>query len=203
VLAKLLSLVRGINPQDETEALLATQMAAIHHATMVAAQRLQMVDNIPQQDSASNMLNKLARTFTAQVETLKNYRSSGEQHIRVQHQHVTVNDGGQAIVAGQIKQGGRGVSQKTDANLMNLVQLMNEAPRCSATSKRTGCRCRAPALRSKAVCRFHGGRAGAPKGTANGAWRHGGRSDEAIAMRRQFAELARKARATIARLGRR
>jgi len=41
------------------------------------------------------------------------------------------------------------------------IALMQEAPRCSATSKLTGCRCRAPALAGKTVCRFHGGRAGA------------------------------------------
>ena len=35
------------------------------------------VETIPQQDSASNMLNKLARTFAAQVEALKKYRSTG------------------------------------------------------------------------------------------------------------------------------
>jgi hypothetical protein len=49
------------------------------------------------------MLNKLARTFAAQVEALKRYRSNGEQSIRVQH--VTVNDGGQAIV-GDVQAGG-------------------------------------------------------------------------------------------------
>ena len=101
----MLSLVRGINPKDEMEALLAAQMAAIHNATMVAARRLSHVETIPQQDSASNMLNKLARTFAAQVEALKRYRSAGEQTIKVQH--VTVNDGGQAIV-GNVSQGGGG-----------------------------------------------------------------------------------------------
>jgi hypothetical protein len=104
----MLSLVRGINPNDETEALLAAQMAAIHTATMVAARRLANVDTIPQQDSASNMLNKLARTFAAQVEALKKYRSAGEQTIKVQH--VTVNDGGQAIV-GDVRQGGGGTAK--------------------------------------------------------------------------------------------
>jgi hypothetical protein len=49
------------------------------------------------------MLNKLARTFATQVEALKKYRSAGEQTIKVQH--VTVNDGGQAIV-GQHQAGG-------------------------------------------------------------------------------------------------
>ena len=104
----MLSLVRGINPRDETEALLACQMAAIHNATLVAASRLNRVENIPQQDSASNMLNKLARTFASQVEALKKYRSAGEQTIKVQH--VTVNDGGQAIV-GNVSQGGGGTDK--------------------------------------------------------------------------------------------
>jgi hypothetical protein len=34
---------------------------------------------IPQQDSAVRAFNKLARTFAAQVETLKRYRGGGEQ----------------------------------------------------------------------------------------------------------------------------
>jgi len=51
------------------------------------------------------MFNKLARTFAAQVEALKKHRSSGEQTIKVEH--VTVSDGGQAIV-GIIHPGGGG-----------------------------------------------------------------------------------------------
>jgi hypothetical protein len=47
-----------------------------------------------QQDSAERAFNKLARTFAAQVEALKRYRSGGEQTVRVEH--VTVNEGGQA-----------------------------------------------------------------------------------------------------------
>ena len=104
----MLCLVRGLNPRDETEALLACQMAAIHNATMVAASRLNRVETVPQQDSASNMLNKLARTFASQVEALKKYRSAGEQTIKVQH--VTVNDGGQAIV-GNVSRGGGGTDK--------------------------------------------------------------------------------------------
>jgi len=104
----MLSVVAGINPSDETEALLAAQMAAIHNATMAAARRLNLVETIAQQDSASNMLNKLARTFASQVEALKKYRSGGEQTIKVQH--VTVNEGGQAIV-GNVSQGGGGAGK--------------------------------------------------------------------------------------------
>jgi hypothetical protein len=49
----------------------------------------------------------------------------------------------------------------------------HKALRCTATSKRTGQRCKAPAVRGWQVCRFHGARGGAPKGKANGAWKHG------------------------------
>ena len=58
--------------------------------------RLACVESIPQQDSAQNAFNKLARTFAAQVAALKGYRSKGEQKMTVQHVHVA--EGGQAIV---------------------------------------------------------------------------------------------------------
>ena len=57
--------------------MLAAQMAAVHLATMTFARRLAHVDNIPQQDSASNAFNKLARTFALQLEALKRYRTGG------------------------------------------------------------------------------------------------------------------------------
>ena len=92
----LLSVVRGVKPRDELEAMLAIQMAAIHQATMMMARRLNHVDTIPQQDAAERALNKLARTYSMQMETLKRYRSKGQQVVRVER--VTVHDGGQAIV---------------------------------------------------------------------------------------------------------
>ena len=107
----MLSVVKGIEPQDEVEALLATQMAAVHMATMTFARRLVHVENIPQQDSAEKAFNKLARTFTAQVEALKRYRTGGEQKVTVQH--VTVNEGGQAVVGNVNRSiGGRGAKKK-------------------------------------------------------------------------------------------
>jgi hypothetical protein len=92
----MLAVVKGIEPRDQIEAMLATQMAAVHNATMTFARRLAHVDDLPAQDSAERALNKLARTFAAQVEALKNYRSKGEQRMVVQH--VNVSEGGQAIV---------------------------------------------------------------------------------------------------------
>jgi hypothetical protein len=58
--------------------------------------RVADLDKIPQQDSAANAFIKLAGTFTVQMEALKRHCTGGEQ--RVIPQHVTVNEGGQAIV---------------------------------------------------------------------------------------------------------
>ena len=89
--------------------MLAAQMGAVHVATMTAARRLNNSEYVSQQDSAANGLNKLARTFATQVEALKRYRTGGEQ--KVTGEHVTVNEGGQAIV-GNVQQGGRGRGMK-------------------------------------------------------------------------------------------
>ena len=104
-----LSIVKGVQPKDEVEALLAVQMAAVHLATMTFARRLAHVENIPQQDSAERAFNKLARTFACQVEALKRYRNGGEQRVTVKH--VTVNDGGQAIV-GSVSGDTRGTKER-------------------------------------------------------------------------------------------
>jgi hypothetical protein len=47
-------------------------------------------------EAHDRILNSLARTFVAQVEALKRYRSKGEQRVIVER--VTVEKGGQAIV---------------------------------------------------------------------------------------------------------
>jgi hypothetical protein len=54
----------------------------------------------------------------------------------------------------------------------NLTGNPQNAPRCQATSKRTGLQCRGPAMKGKKVCRMHGGKGGAPKGSSN-ARKHG------------------------------
>ena len=92
----MVSVVKGIEPRDQIETMLAAQMAGIHNAIMTFTRRLANVENIPQQDSAERALNKLARTFVSQMEALKRYRTGGEQKVTVQH--VSVSEGGQAIV---------------------------------------------------------------------------------------------------------
>jgi hypothetical protein len=103
----MISVIDGIKPRDQMEAMLAAQMAAVHMATMTFARRLATVDNMAQQDSAERAFNKLTRTFATQMEALKRYRTGGEQKVTVQH--VTVAEGGQAIV-GNVTQARREVA---------------------------------------------------------------------------------------------
>ena len=91
-----LAVIAGVEPKDELETMLAMQMSAVHMATMTFTRRLAHVETIAQQDSAERALNRLMRTYVAQMEALKRYRTGGEQKVLVQH--VNVNDGGQAIV---------------------------------------------------------------------------------------------------------
>jgi hypothetical protein len=105
----MLAVIRGIEPRDQLETMLAAQMAAIHNATMTFARRLNHVKTIPQQDSAERALNKLARTFAAQLEALKKYRTGEEQKVIVQN--VSVNDNAQAIV-GNVSTGGGDTEKK-------------------------------------------------------------------------------------------
>jgi hypothetical protein len=105
----LIAIVKGVEPRDQLEAMLAAQMGAIHMLTMDFACRLANADNFPQKDFAERTLNKLARTFAAQMETLKHYRSNGSQKVTVEY--LSVNEGGKAIV-GNVTHGGAGVSEK-------------------------------------------------------------------------------------------
>ena len=74
---------------------------------------------------------------------------------------------------------------------MNRVYAFQKAPRCSATSKRTGKPCQAPAVRDWTVCRFHGAGGGGPKGKRNGMFKHGLYTNEAIEERRALSALLR------------
>src|SRR6185312_8236032 len=55
----MLSVVQGIEPRDQLEAMLAAQMAATHIAAMKVARNLMQTHTIPQQDAAERTFNKL------------------------------------------------------------------------------------------------------------------------------------------------
>src|SRR5437763_478635 len=87
------------------------------------------------------------------------------------------------------------VKRKMAINLMQASMAMHQSPRCKAKSKRTGQRCRSPAVRGWSVCRMHGARGGAPTGKAHGRYKHGGFTKdiiEALRMVRALAQLVRE-----------
>jgi hypothetical protein len=80
---------------------------------------------------------------------------------------------------------GAGETSETDNNPMHPVWRLRRAPRCLARSRRSGQPCKSPAMRGKKRCRLHGGGStGAPKGRANGNYRHGLRTRELVEMKR-------------------
>jgi hypothetical protein len=100
------AIVGEIAPQDGIEALLATQMAAIHIATMRHSRLMAGADIIERLELQERVFNKLARTFTTQMEALRKHRSGGKQIVRVER--VNVESGGQAIVGDVMSHGGEG-----------------------------------------------------------------------------------------------
>jgi hypothetical protein len=86
-----LAAVTGIAPRDEAEAMLAAQMVSVHWLAMTMLQRAALDQpSFEIYDSIVNRATKLLRTYTAQLDALKRYRSAGEQRVVVQHQHVNV-----------------------------------------------------------------------------------------------------------------
>lgn len=69
------------------------------------------------------------------------------------------------------------------------LHAANQAPRCTATSKRTGLPCKAPAVKGWSVCRMHGARGGHKAGPTHPRWKHGLRSAQARTAKAQMAEL--------------
>ena len=99
-----IAILNGIQPQDEVEGMLAVQMVGVHNMAMETLKRAMLGDQSLEGKQVNvNQATKMLRTFVAQMEALKKYRTGGQQKMIVEHVHV--NEGGQAIV-GTVHQGG-------------------------------------------------------------------------------------------------
>lgn len=103
------AMVRDLAPRDGIERMLAVQMVATHVALIRQGGRMANADQLLKFEAHERAYNKLARTYTAQVEALRKHRNGGKQTVTVQH--VNVSGGGQAVV-GNVQTGGRGVDEK-------------------------------------------------------------------------------------------
>ena len=108
-LKKALVILHGVKPQDEIEGLLAVQMVGVHNMAMETISRAMLGGQTFEGKNVNiNQATKMFRTFIAQMDALKRYRTGGQQKMIIEH--VNVNEGGQAVV-GVINQGG---GKKTD-----------------------------------------------------------------------------------------
>jgi hypothetical protein len=92
-----IALLDELEPSDGPEALLASQMVAVHLAAMDCYSRALL----PGQSLAARELNlkhagKLSRIYAEQLAALDKHRRKGQQTVVVEHVHV--HEGGQAIV---------------------------------------------------------------------------------------------------------
>jgi hypothetical protein len=97
----MLSIVNGIEPRDPTEALLASQMAAVHCELMQCIRHMNSARTRDHRQEELNTMMRLSRVFSMQLDALKRYRSTGEQRIQVQHINVNAD---KAVVG--VSQGG-------------------------------------------------------------------------------------------------
>ncbi len=93
--------IKELKPKDALETMLISQMLAVHNMTMRSFYRA----DLPDQTSYGVEVNidratKFSRTYLAQMEALKKYRSKSDQKITVEH--INVNDGGKAIIGSTI-----------------------------------------------------------------------------------------------------
>ena len=92
-----IAVITAFAPKNEMEAALAVQAACTHMVAMVMMARIGGGHGgdrrLPGMASAAA---KLLRAYCTQIETHRRLRGGGEQKIIVKH--VTVNEGGQAIV---------------------------------------------------------------------------------------------------------
>ncbi|HEY4901520.1 MAG TPA: hypothetical protein VIH91_11960 [Terriglobales bacterium] len=109
-LIEAVSTMAEMEPQNLTEAMLATQMIAANEAALMFLGRATNENQYPEAiDTNVLRATRLMRLFGEQLEAMQKLKGkSGRQSVRVEHVHV--HDGGQAIVGTVTSSGtGRGV----------------------------------------------------------------------------------------------
>lgn len=101
----------GLDAQDTLEEMFATQIIALHSATIdcISKAMLPDQDGVVRREELA-LATRTSRAFAQLAETMERRRRGGEQKVRVEHVHV--HAGGQAVV-GTIEQGDRGRPRKS------------------------------------------------------------------------------------------
>ena len=91
-----LAAMQDLKPQDILEGQLMGQMVGVHNAAMRFLANAASSTDQDQIGRNVEWATKMLRTYTGQVEALNRYRGKGQQMVTVKH--VTVHQGGQAVV---------------------------------------------------------------------------------------------------------
>jgi len=101
-------IMRGLEPQDQLEGLMAAQMVSMHNLAMDCSRRAMLSgQTIEGRDMNLRHATRLMNAFSNAVTALDKHKGKGQQKITVEHQHVQVEAGGQAII-GDVHHGGGG-----------------------------------------------------------------------------------------------
>lgn len=93
----------ALKPQDEIEGMLIHRLIILHNQYMHFMGSVAFPDQSSQIiETNLNRATKLMRLYNETLDTLNRHRRKGEQKVTVQH--VNVNNGGQAVVAGELTQ---------------------------------------------------------------------------------------------------
>jgi hypothetical protein len=132
----LVSVIKGIEPRDQLEAMLAAQMAVIHVSSMSMARNRALVETIQQQDSWERGLNKLVRTFAIQMETLTRHRARREQ--KVTPEDASAAKGGQPSASDNRddKVASSPAPSFTETNIVAMPKLDKSKERTPAPARR-------------------------------------------------------------------
>ena len=125
--------------------MLAVQMVNTHSLIdKLQVRMMNMEQTLPQQDSNGGLLVRLMRTYANQVETLKRYRTGGEQQVSVTHQHVTVNADKAAVAVNPFpaNEPGVGVTENSkeqphERRSADLIDVADEVPSPFKAHRRT------------------------------------------------------------------
>ena len=93
--------LQDFNPKDSIEAMLAIQMLGTTIKSTNCIGKANLSNQTFEGETENiNRTTKLNRTFIAQMDALKRYRSQGSQKITVEH--INVNEGGKAVIGSTI-----------------------------------------------------------------------------------------------------
>jgi hypothetical protein len=105
-LQPVIALMDSIDPKDAIEGMMATQMIALQNMAMNCANRAAGENQTFEgRDMNLRHATRLINAFANTVSALDKHRGKGQQKITVEHQHVQVASGGQAII-GDVHHGG-------------------------------------------------------------------------------------------------